>query len=362
MERVLVVDDDKDCRYALADALASKGFVPDVAENGRIALKQIQHDPSAYGLVYTDMQMPEIGGLELVQRLSGLDRTIVPVLLTGFADSTNAVAALRAGAFDFLGKPFTLSELEMSLARAMERRKTLLQHEQDRLRLEHLLKQSEAERKHMVLHHEEEITKMLVSSVRAHARSIEAKDAYTAGHCDRVERYSELLARRYGGFDEKWIFNLRVAAILHDIGKIGIRSALLCKPSALDRDECDEIRTHAAIGGRIVRTLYGFNAEPAVRHHHERFDGKGYPNGLKGEMIPLESRIILIADTFDAITSDRPYRRAMSTIDALDEIKRNAGTQFDPALVQIAIDARIHFEAARVEMARKPRGEYFTAV
>ena len=214
----------------------------------------------------------------------------------------------------------------------------------------------------MVLHHEEEITKMLVSSVRAHARSIEAKDAYTAGHCDRVERYSELLARRHGGFDEKWIFNLRVAAILHDIGKIGIRSALLCKPSALDRDECDEIRTHAAIGGRIVRTLYGFNAEPAVRHHHERFDGKGYPNGLKGETIPLESRIILIADTFDAITSDRPYRRAMSTSDALDEIKRNAGTQFDPALVQIAIDARIHFEAARVEMARKPRGEYFTAV
>ncbi|HYR43008.1 MAG TPA: response regulator, partial [Terriglobia bacterium] len=255
MERVLVVDDEKDCRYALADALASKGFTPDVAENGRVALKQIQHDPSAYGLVYSDLQMPEIGGLELVERLSGLNRTIVPVLLTGFADSTNAVAALRAGAFDFLGKPFTLGELEMSLARAMERRKTLLQHEQDRVRLEHLLKQSEAEKKCMILHHEEEMTKMVVASVRAHARSIEAKDAYTAGHCDRVERYAELLARRHGGFDEKWIFNLRVASILHDIGKIGIRTSVLCKPSALDRDECDEIRTHPAIGGRIVRSL-----------------------------------------------------------------------------------------------------------
>ncbi len=362
MERVLVVDDEKDCRYALADALASKGFLPDVAENGRAALKQIERDPSVYGLVYTDLQMPEIGGLELVQRLSGLDRTIVPVLLTGFADSTNAIAAMRAGAFDFLGKPFTLGELEMSLARAMERRKTLLRHEQDRLRLEHLLKESEAEKKQMILHHEEETTKMFVSSVRAHARSIEAKDAYTAGHCDRVERYSELLARRQGGFDEKWIFNLRVAAMLHDIGKIGIRSAVLCKPSALDRDECDEIRTHAAIGGRIVRTLYGFNIEPAVRHHHERFDGTGYPNRLKGENIPLESRIILIADTFDAMTSDRPYRRAMSTSDALDEQKRNAGTQFDPALVEVAIDARTQFERARVEMARKPRGDYFTAV
>jgi putative two-component system response regulator len=362
MERVLVVDDEKDCRYALADALASKGLEPDVAENGQAALRQIQHDPSAYGLVYTDLQMPEISGLELVERLSGMDRTIVPVLLTGYADSTNAVAAMRAGAYDFLSKPFTLGELEMSLARAMERRKTLLQHEQDRTRLEHLLKEGEAEKKYMILHHKEEMTKMFVSSVRAHARSIEAKDAYTAGHCDRVERYSELLARRHGGFDEKWIFNLKVASILHDIGKIGVRSAILCKPGALDQHECDEIRTHPAIGGRIVRTLHGFNIEPAVRHHHERFDGTGYPNRLKGAMIPLESRVILIADTFDAMTSDRPYRRAMSTSDALDELKRNAGTQFDPALVEVAVDTRAQFESARGEMARKPRGDYFTAV
>jgi putative two-component system response regulator len=362
MERVLVVDDEKECRYALADAIASKGLEPDVAENGRVALKQIQDDPSAYGLVYTDLQMPEIGGLELVERLSGVDRTIVPILLTGYADSTNAVAAMRVGAFDFLSKPFTLGELEMSLARAMERRKMLLQHEQDRTHLEYLLKKSEAEKKRLILHHQEEMTKMFVSSVRAHARSIEAKDAYTAGHCDRVERYSELLARRHGGFDERWIFNLKVASILHDIGKIGVRTAILCKPAALDRDEFDEIQTHPAIGGRIVRTLYGFDIEPAVRHHHERFDGKGYPSGLKGEKIPLEARIILIADTFDAMTSDRPYRRAMSTSDALDEIKRNAATQFDPALVEVAADARTQFESARVEMATKPRGDYFTAV
>jgi len=362
MERVLVVDDEKVCRHTLADAIASKGFEPDVAENGQAALKQIQRDPSAYGLVYTDLHMPEIDGLELVERLSGLNRTIVPVLLTGYADSTNAIAAMRAGAFDFLSKPFTLGELEMSLARAIERRKILVRHEQDRARLEHLLQDSENEKKQLVLHHEEEIMKMFVSSVRAHARSIEAKDEYTAGHCDRVERYAELLARKHGGFDEKWIFNLRVASILHDIGKIGVRSSILCKPGTLNTNECDEIRTHPAIGGRIVRTLYGCDIEPAVRHHHERFDGTGYPNRLKGEMIPLQARIILIADTFDAITSDRPYRRAMSTSDALDEIKRNAGTQFDPVLVEVAIDARLQFESARVEMATKPRGDYFTAV
>ena len=105
--------------------------------------------------------------------------------------------------------------------------------------------------------------------------------------------------------------------------------------------------------------MYGFNIEPAVRHHHERFDGKGYPNGLKGEMIPLESRFILIADSFDAMTSDRPYRPAMTPAQAFDEIKRNAGTQFDPALVEVALDARRQFDSVRLEMATKPLGDYF---
>ena len=359
MERVLVVDDDKDCRYTLAEAIASKGLVPETAGNGQTALKQIQQDPSLYSVVYSDIRMPELGGLELIQRVSGLNPTIVPVLLTACGDLSSAVAAMRAGAFDFLTKPFTFGEIEMSLARAMERRRMLLEHEQDRLCLQHLLKEREEEKGLILVQHEEEMRKMFVSSVRAHARSIEAKDAYTAGHCDRVERYAELLARQLGGFDEKWIFNLRVASILHDIGKIGIRNAILCKPGVLDENECDEIRAHPAIGGRIVRTLYGLNIEPAVRHHHERFDGTGYPNRLKGEMIPLESRVIFIADTFDAMTSDRPYRRAISTSDALDEMKRKAGTQFDPALVEVAVSAHSEFENARLHMAENRRSDYF---
>jgi putative two-component system response regulator len=338
MERVLVVDDEKDWRFALADALASKGFDPDTAENGRSALKQIEKDPSAYGLLYTDMRMPEVGGIELVEQVAELDPTIVPVLLTGYVTPATTVSAFRAGAYDFLTKPFTSGELEVSLGRAVQRRQMLLNW------------------------HQEEMRRMFISSIQAHARSIEAKDAYTAGHCDRVDRYAELLARRIGGFDEKWIFNLKVASILHDIGKIGVRSAILCKPAALDEHEFCEMRSHPAIGGRIVRTLHGFNLEPIVRHHHERFDGKGYPNGLKGDAIPLQSRLILIADTFDAITSDRPYRRAMSTECALDELMKHAGTQFDPQLVAVAIDAGAEFDAARVEMAKKPGGNYFSTV
>ena len=478
MERVLVVDDDPGSREALAEALESKGFRTDTAENGRTALRLVESGPTSYGLIYTDIQMPEVGGLELVEHVKAINPAIVNVLLTGFASPTNMLAALRAGAYDFLSKPYTLVELEISLARAIERRRILQQNEEYRTTLEGLLRDRNSEiavtnqklqelyslgsqsysiidispklndftkyatqhfspdtfgifvedgaatkelayfdraerpfqensqvgykftlkneffdgyiyigfdseagrafqkqrnifglfrdrvesylREHYTAkRHQEEMRRIFVSSIQAHARSIEAKDAYTAGHCDRVDRYAELLARQCGGFDETWIFNLKVASILHDIGKIGVRSAILCKPSALDETESQEIQTHPVVGGRIVRTLHGFNLEPAVRHHHERYDGNGYPSRLKGEAIPLESRMILIADTFDAMTSDRPYRRSLTTEHALEELKRFSGSQFDPGLVKVMISAGDALEAARVDMEKKPGGDYF---
>jgi HD-GYP domain-containing protein (c-di-GMP phosphodiesterase class II) len=138
---------------------------------------------------------------------------------------------------------------------------------------------------------------------------------------------------------------------LHDIGKIGVRGTILCKPTALNAEESSEIQTHPVTGGKIVRNLYGFSLELMVRHHHERFDGCGYPSHLKADAIPLESRIILIADTFDAMTGDRPYRRAHTTERALDELKRFSGTQFDPELVDVMIAAGYILESTRLDLA-----------
>src|SRR5205823_8506312 len=151
--------------------------------NGRTALKRLESQPSAYGLVYTDIRMPEVGGLQLVEQVAALDPTIVSVLLTGFVNPSTTVAALRSGAYDFLAKPYTSAELEISLARAIERRRLLLKNEEYRGRLEQLISERDKEIRWATLHHQEEMRNMYISSVQAHARSIEAKDSYTAGHC-----------------------------------------------------------------------------------------------------------------------------------------------------------------------------------
>ena len=200
---------------------------------------------------------------------------------------------------------------------------------------------------YMVRQHQGQLRRMFVSSIQAHARSLEAKDAYTAGHCDRVDRYAALLARQASGFNEEEIFSLKVGSILHDIGNIGVPTAVLRKPGSLNDEEQSQIQAHPVIGSRIVRTLYGFNLESSIRHHHERFDGKGYPDGLKGDKIPIEARLILVADTFDAMTSNRPYRRGLPTERAVEELREFSGKQFDPELVDVMVDAAPALEEVR---------------
>lgn len=164
------------------------------------------------------------------------------------------------------------------------------------------------------------------------ARTLEAKDRYTRGHSERVARYTVRLASGIG-LDREYVENLRQAASLHDIGKIGVREELLNKPGRLSPSEYSQIREHTAIGAKILEPMSVVEGLiPWIKHHHERYDGDGYPGGLKGEDIPLGARIISLADSYDAMTSHRPYRRALSPLEVEDEIRRGAGTQFDPRL------------------------------
>ncbi|MCX7704626.1 MAG: HD-GYP domain-containing protein, partial [Planctomycetota bacterium] len=180
--------------------------------------------------------------------------------------------------------------------------------------------------------HLRELEDNLFATTLALAKTIEYKDPYTRGHCERVMGYSDAIALKIG-FSEKDRKRLRYACILHDIGKIGIPGRILDKPGRLTDEEYEIVKRHSVLGEELVKGV-PFLKEIAlfIRWHHERWDGKGYPDGLKGYEIPLESRIMAIADAFDAMTSDRPYRKALSRLEAIEEIKRGSGSQFDPIL------------------------------
>lgn len=192
--------------------------------------------------------------------------------------------------------------------------------------------ESALENNYLIQKHNDELKKMFLSSVQTHAHTIEAKDPYTKGHCNRVEIYSQIIAMELNMTEEER-YELQIACLLHDIGKIGVSERILSKPSRLTDEEMDQMKLHPVIGGEIVKDLYGFNIAPIIKHHHERYDGKGYPEGLLGDNIPLGARIIAVADTFDAMTSDRPYRKSLDREIAINELIVFKGKQFDPKMV-----------------------------
>jgi len=200
----------------------------------------------------------------------------------------------------------------------------------------------------LIEEHNEKMKQMVLNAVKTHAYSIEAKDPYTKGHCDRVEIYSSIIAKKLIK-DENELFNFRIACILHDIGKIGVPDSIIQKPGKLTKEEYEEMKKHPVIGANIAEPLYGKKIAKIIKHHHEWFDGSGYPDGLKGEDIPLESRIMIIGDTYDAMTSTRPYREAKTHQEAYDEILRFSGRQFDPGLVNIFIEVYEEIKSVKTQ-------------
>jgi len=289
---ILVADDQDSNRELLKELLEAQGYAVIAVPDGADALAELAQRP--VDLVLLDVMMPRLNGFEVCERIkANPDTYLVPVILiTALSDKQDRLEGIKAGADDFLIRPVDRTEL---LARV----RSLLKLKQ---------RTDELERAESVLF--------------TLARSIEGKDPYTHGHCERLSEYSARLGEHIG-LSEDQIVALRRAGVVHDVGKIAVPDAILLKPSSLTQDEWKLIKEHPVVGERICAPLKSFRfVLPIIRHHHEKFDGSGYPDGLRGEEIPVTARALQIVDVYDALTTDRPYKHAFSITDALQTMKQ----------------------------------------
>jgi response regulator RpfG family c-di-GMP phosphodiesterase len=324
----LVVDDEPGVRRSLIRMLQAQGFTCFEAGSGVEALDLLERVGDVQ-LIVSDMRMPELDGIGLLEAVRRDFPETSVILLSGMSETTIAVDCLHRGAADFLLKPISMNELQARVARVLEKRALVLENRYYQENLERQV-QEQAQR----------IQELFLQGVQMLARALEAKDAYTRGHSIRVSRYAVGTARRLG-FSEGSVDSIRLGGELHDIGKIGTRESVLHKPGSLTAEEFRQITEHPLLGERMLSPLARELPEVLriVRFHHERLDGGGFPDGLRGEKIPIEARIVAVADSFDAITTRRPYRDSRSPEDAVDELRRVAGTQLDPEAVEAFVAA-----------------------
>jgi putative two-component system response regulator len=288
---ILVADDLAANRELLEELLTTQGFTVITVSGGADVIQELVRTP--VDLVLMDVMMPGLSGFQACEKIkNNPDTYLIPVILiTALCDRQDRIEGIKVGADDFLSRPVDRAEL---LARV-----------RSLLRLKH--RTDELERAESVLF--------------SLARSIEGKDPYTHGHCERLADYSARLGQQLG-LAEDQITALRRAGIVHDVGKIAVPDAILLKPGRLTPDEWTIIREHSAVGERICAPLKSFRfVLPIIRHHHEKLDGSGYPDGLRGDAIPIAARVLQIVDVYDALTTDRPYKKAFSITDALQTMK-----------------------------------------
>jgi putative two-component system response regulator len=289
---IVVADDQSSNRELLEELLTPQGFKVIAASDGAAALEELARVQA--DLVLLDVMMPRMNGFEACERIKANPETyLIPVILvTALSDKQDRLQGIKVGADDFLSRPVDRTEL---LARV----RSLLKLKQ---------RTDELERAESVLF--------------SLARSIEGKDPYTHGHCERLSEYSARLGEHLG-LPEDQLVALRRAGVVHDVGKIAVPDAILLKPGSLTADEWRLVKEHPVVGERICAPLKSFRfVLPIIRHHHEKFDGSGYPDGLRGEAIPAAARVLQIVDVYDALTTDRPYKKAFSITYALQTMKQ----------------------------------------
>ncbi len=345
---VLFVDDEVNILKAVKRLLRHEPWEVVCAARPHEALDLL--DTAAVQVVVSDQRMPEMSGVDLLAAVRERHPDVVRMMLTGYTEMNVAVEAINRGEiFRLITKPWNDEELKATLRQAFDhfdlkeeiKRLNQVTREQNfklqdmNRNLEHKVR----ERTKQVAEKHSELRTAYIQTIRALAEAVDAKDAYTRGHSERVGVYASKIAREVG-LPKELIERVYIAGLLHDVGKIGIRDYVITKPDRLTPEEYDEIKRHPEIGAKILEPVsFLSDVVDCVRHHHEWYDGseKGYPERLRGDRIPLPSRIILVADTVEAMTSDRPYRRGLALEAVVRELHKFSGSQFDPTCVEACL-------------------------
>jgi putative nucleotidyltransferase with HDIG domain len=325
--RILIVDDEVEITEILADLL-SEEYECLKAASAEDALACLRE--GEFQLVISDITMPGMSGLEMIPHIKELYPQTVVVMISGMQTVESAIGALRLGAFDYLMKPFDLRQVEAVVKRALEYHDLVVAKQRYENHLEELVEQRTAELDQALNSLEDAYR----ATLKALTTALETRDSETHGHSERVVTYSLRLGREYGLNSEE-MKSLEFGSLLHDIGKIGVPDSILRKPGKLTEEEWVRMREHPFHGQQILRGIeFLQGAARVVAQHHERWDGSGYPHGLRAEEIDICARIFAVADAFDAITSDRVYRRGKPYEAAAKELDDWAGRQFDPKVVE----------------------------
>ncbi len=346
---ILIVDDEIGPRESLRMILKQHYNVFTV-ENGHAAIQMIQQ--TEMDVVTLDLKMPGISGIDTLKEIRMVDPNVMAIIITGFGTLKTAIEAIRYGVFDYIPKPFSVPEIMCIIDKAIQRRKLNVKIREAMVKFfdPPLLKAPAADSS-FFLHDEDRgmggdrwnemglfDNQNCLEFAKVLAYTLEEKDPYTSGHSERVCYYSDFISKRLSlSSSEKT--ELQIASYLHDIGKIGISNLFINKKGTLSSTDWAIIKQHTK---KSIELLLPLNLSPNIisfiQHHHERYDGTGYPDGLAGDRIPLGARIIAIADSYDSMTSDRPYRKPLSNGESKSELFKCAGKQFDPHLVDIFLE------------------------